>query len=109
MFAKTLTSINPKCLINVLIPASALMVSSLVTHSAIASDLSRGCASLGGTYHALAEGQSICLYKTPNHNGSLGLYCDQNQQCDRLVYTTRPDGSQTLEFVPVEPREQIDD
>jgi hypothetical protein len=109
MFNKTLISINAKYLIGALIPTSALIVSPLIAPSAIASDFSRGCALLGGTYHALAEGQSICLYQSPDHNGSLGLYCDQTQQCDRLVYTTRPDGSQTLAFLPVEPRERTDD
>lgn len=90
---------------------SAMTVSTAMTiapSNTIAADIQQGCESLGGTYHALETGSWMCLYSTPNHNGSLGVYCNLNQQCDRLVYSHR-NGTLTLEWQPVVPQERTDD
>jgi hypothetical protein len=84
-------------------------VATITTANAIATDIKQGCESLGGTYHALDNKDWMCLYSNPNHNGSLGVYCNQNQQCDRLVYSPRTDGRLTLQWQPITPSERIDD
>jgi hypothetical protein len=91
------------------VPVIAASTSTIAIPSATAFDLAQGCRSLGGTYHALETGSWMGLYRTPNHNGSLGVYCNQNQQCDRLVYNRRADGTLTLDWHPVTASERTDD
>lgn len=77
--------------------------------TAIASDIKQACESLSGTYHSLDSENWMCLYKTPNHNQSLGIHCNQNRQCNRLVYSRHSDDSLTLEWIPIVSSTQIDD
>ncbi|MBD3886860.1 hypothetical protein IFO70_35080 [Phormidium tenue FACHB-886] len=91
------------------VSAIAATTSTIATSTAIASDIQQGCESLGGTYHALENGNWMCLYRTPNHNGSLGVHCNQNRQCDRLVYSRRRDGTLALKWQSITPSERTDD
>ncbi|HEY9656904.1 MAG TPA: hypothetical protein V6C65_00465 [Allocoleopsis sp.] len=91
------------------VSAIAASTSTIVIPTAIASDIQQGCESLGGTSHSLENGNWMCLYKTPNHNGSLGVHCNQSRQCDRLVYSRRADGTIALEWQLITPSERTDD
>jgi hypothetical protein len=110
--AQPIFTIRFDAIIKPILTASLLFIpaaTTIATSNAIATDISQGCAALGGTYHSLEDGSWMCLYSTPNHNGSLGIYCNLNQQCDRLVYSRRTDGRLTLEWQPIIPSERIDD
>ena len=103
---------QPYSILKQILTASVISISTaamIATPNAIATDIKQGCESLGGTYHALDNEGWMCLYSTPNHNGSLGVYCNQNQQCDRLVYVLRADDTVTLDWLPVVRPERIDD
>lgn len=78
---------------------------SLTTVIQIAQD----CVASGGTYHTLTAGHWICLYPTPDQTGTLGLYCNVVQTCDRLMETRHPDRAARLLWEPVIPTERIDD
>lgn len=76
---------------------------------ATAIQIAQECVASGGTYHTLAAGHWICLYPTPDQTGTLGLYCNVVQTCDRLMETRRPDHTASLLWEPVVPTERIDD
>jgi hypothetical protein len=110
--AQPISTIRFDAIIKPILTASLLVIPVAATNApskAIATDISQGCAALGGTYHSLEDSSWMCLYSTPNHNESLGIYCNLNQQCDRLVYSRRTDGRLALEWQPITPPERTDD
>ncbi len=92
------------------VSASFIIVANPVSvRSVAASDLSRGCEQVGGTYRSLSHGHWMCLYSEANPKGSLGFYCDPNRNCTDLVYGRRPNGEIALEFVAPISEELTDD
>ncbi|GAB4148951.1 MAG: hypothetical protein Fur0046_27540 [Cyanobacteria bacterium J069] len=69
----------------------------------------RGCSLLNGTYHEMANGNWICLYGAVRLNPNLGIHCNLDYECDRLVYRPNANGNAQLQWERIISEERHED